>query len=461
MIQKSHYSLTPKIKDWKEVLHLAWPLIIANGFWIIQTTVDRIFLSQYSTNALAAATAVNSLFWAPMALVQNTASYSMTFTAQYYGSRQFEKIGASVWQSFYISVMGGLLFLLLIPLAPFIFGLLGHPEVLIQLEVNYFISLCLSAAPLSILASLGGFFAGIGKSRYIIPLNFIGVIFNAILNYAFIFGNWGLPEYGIAGAGYATGISTIVSCTLGFAFLFNKNNESLYKIRSTWKPKWELLKRYVRFGFPSGLQAALEGFAFSIFLILIGRLQDGNIALASTGVSLSIFMLAIMPVVGVAQATSVLVGQNIGRNLPERAVSLTHSSYQIGLAYALIIISSFIFFPNFYLSWFSNSSTPSSEWVEVVRITPILLYFIAAFLPFDCMNVIYAFALKGAGDTKFVSIAALAIPWPFMVVPTYFILNQPYALYWAWGFCSLYIILQGLCFLWRFQGGKWKSMKVI
>lgn len=447
-------------QNWKEIFILAWPLIIANGFWIIQTTVDRVFLAQYSTNSLAAATAVNGIFWAPMALVQHTAAYSMTFTAQYFGARQFEKIGSSIWQAFYISLVGGTLFLLLIPAAPFIFGLMGHSEELLVLETSYFIALCLSAAPFSILGSISGFFAGIGKSKYIIPLNVIGVVANALFNYLLIFGNWGAPEYGITGAGYATALSTLASCVLGLGLLFNRQNEALYRILSAWMPHWDLLKRYVRFGIPSALQYALEGFAFSIFLILIGRLQNGNVALASSGVTLTIFMLAVMPVVGIAQAASVLVGQYIGRDLPERAASLTHSSYQIGLLYTVIIGASFVLLPNFYLSWFSSSDA-SETWSEVVRITPLLLIFTAAFIPFDCMNIIYAFALKGAGDTKFVGLMALFLPWPTMVIPTYFILNHSHAVYWAWGFASFFIIVQGLCFLFRFQGGKWKKMKVI
>lgn len=451
---------TPSSVSWGEVWTLAWPLIIANGFWIIQTTVDRVFLAQHSTHSLAAATAVSGVFWAPMALVQQTAGYSITFVAQYFGAKKFAQVGASLWQSFYISIIGGLLFLLLIPFASQIFSFFDHPETLLRLESTYFISLCYTAIPFSILGAMGGFLAGIGKSHLILPINFAGVISNVVLDYLLIFGHFGFPALGIAGAGFATGIANVIACIVSAIIIFNSQHEALYKVKSAWRPNLDLLKRYVIYGVPSGLQYALEGFAFSVFLILIGRMPNGSVGLAGSGIAVSIMMLAIMPSVGVAQAVSVLVGQFIGKGQPQQAEKASHTGFKMALLYILTMSLTFLFFPEFYLSWFQNKENPAL-WADVERVTPYLLYFVAFFIPFDALNVIYAFALKGAGDTRFVTAVALLVPWPIMVFPTYMILNNPQALYWAWLTASLFLVAQGLIFLWRFKGGKWKSMKVI
>ncbi|MEO0334845.1 MAG: hypothetical protein AAF202_00515 [Pseudomonadota bacterium] len=66
--------LKQQILRWGPVFQLAWPLIVANSFWNLQMTIDRMFLSQYSTAALGASVAVMSLFWTPMALLQQTAA---------------------------------------------------------------------------------------------------------------------------------------------------------------------------------------------------------------------------------------------------------------------------------------------------------------------------------------------------------------------------------------------------
>src|SRR5207249_8126175 len=87
---------------------------------------------------------------------------------------------------------------------------------------------------------------------------------------------------------------------------------------------------------------------------------------------------------------------------------------------------------------------------------PISLYSL-----FDAINLVFSFALRGAGDTRFVSLFSLALSWPLMVVPTYLAWRFNWGLYWAWTFASAYIIALAVAFLLRFLGGKWKSMRVI
>jgi MATE family multidrug resistance protein len=77
------------------------------------------------------------------------------------------------------------------------------------------------------------------------------------------------------------------------------------------------------------------------------------------------------------------------------------------------------------------------------------------------MNAIFSFALRGAGDTRFVSVVSLLVAWPVMVVPTWAARVNGWGLYWAWAFASAYVIALALIFLFRFRAGYWKSMRVI
>jgi multidrug resistance protein, MATE family len=423
-------------------------------------TIDRIYLGNFSTEALAATMAVTGVFWTPMAFLQQTAAYVATFVAQYFGAKEYLRIGPAVWQSLYVSVGGGILFLVLIPLAPFLFNFFGHAESLRQLENEYFTAICFSALPTAVVAAVSGFYTGLGRTQIIMWINGVGLIANVILDYVMIFGNFGFPAMGVAGAGYATALASLASGLFGLYLIFSRKHEFDFGLKKNWHYSKELMSRFIRYGLPSGLQWALEGLAFTSFLIIIGRMSNGSAALASSSIVVTVMMLAVLPAMGVAQAAAVLVGQSLGEKKPEQAEASTWSALQVAAMYIFTVALTFLIFPQFYLSWFHNASDPDM-WAQVSTMVPYLLIFLASFTTFDSMNLIFSFALKGAGDTRFVSFVALAMPWPLMVLPTWFVKDWSGAIYWAWGFAALYIILQAFVFLWRFRQGKWKQMSVI
>ncbi|MCB1214386.1 MAG: MATE family efflux transporter [Deltaproteobacteria bacterium] len=450
----------PTWKAWKEILKLAWPLILANSFWNLQMTIDRIFLGQYSTEALGAAMAVFGIFWTPMALLQQTASYILTFVAQLWGAKRQSEIGACFWQALYIALLGGLLFLLLMFPAAYFFRFVGHSPSLQNLESVYFETMCWSALPMALVAAASGFFTGLGRSTVVLWINGAGLLSNALLDYLLILGKGGFPALGIAGAGYATALASWVSAAVGLCWIFQKDYRSKFFPPGAWKWDFPLMKRFLRFGLPSGLQWALEGLAFTVFLILVGRMAKGEAALAASGIAVTVMMLAILPALGLAQAVSVLVGQHLGENRPKSAQQSSWTGLQIAWLYIAVVAATFWLFPHFYLEWFYNPEK-AELWQQVATYVPYLLMFVGTFILFDSMNLIFSFTLKGAGDTRFVSLVALLLPWPLMVLPTWLVQHHSHALYWAWAAASVYIITQALIFWRRFEGGRWKLMRVI
>ncbi len=449
-----------RFSRWKAILRIAWPLIIANSFWNLQLTIDRVFLGMYSTEALGAAMAVMGVFWVPMALLQQTASYVTTFVAQYFGAKKEDEIGSSVWQSFYVSIFGGVLFLVLNLFSPWFFALVNHAPNIQTLEVDYFNSLGYSALPTAIVAAISGFFTGLGRTRTVIGINLIGLVLNAGLDYLLIFGNFGFPEMGIAGAGYATAIATYGAAIYGCFMIFTSAHEAQFKILSRWHFNPALIGQFLKFGIPSGLQWALEGLAFTVFLIIMGRLPNGDAALASSSIAVTVMMLSVLPSMGIAQAVMTLVGQRLGDKNPQKAAQETWDGVEISLIYMSTIALTFFLIPEFYISWFQNEEN-LALWSDVSRIAPQLLAIVGIFTIFDSLYLNLSFALKGAGDTRFVSLVALTVPWPLMVLPAFLLQNSQNAVVLAWSFVVLYSFTITAILIWRFRGGKWKTMSVI
>jgi MATE family multidrug resistance protein len=196
---------------------------------------------------------------------------------------------------------------------------------------------------------------------------------------------------------------------------------------------------------------------------------------------------------GIAQAVMILVGQRLGQDRPDLAESTTWTGFRLGWLLMSAVALLYVFAPELLLLPFKSSDMAPLEavvtnsvglltgpegglsaaaslasengravqWLAVAGIVPLLLRFVAVYCLFDSMTLVFSFALRGAGDTRFVSAVALTLSWPMMVVPTWASWYYGWGLYWAWAFASAYIIALAFIFLWRFRQGKWKAMRVI
>jgi MATE family multidrug resistance protein len=160
------------------------------------------------------------------------------------------------------------------------------------------------------------------------------------------------------------------------------------------------------------------------------------------------------------QAVSVLVGQRLGQDQPELAAKSTLSGFWLALIYMGSIAFLYVAVPSLFIDRF-QSDKDSAEWQAVAAMIRTLLWFVALYCLFDAVNLIFSFGLRGAGDTLFVTCVSLLLSWPMMVIPTWAAWRYGWSFYWTWAFASFYIAAQAACFVLRFRGGKWKSMRVI
>ena len=122
---------------YKQVLIIAFPLILSTGSWSIQQFVDRMYLSWYSPDALAAAVPTGLLSFTIVSFFLGTSGYASTFVAQYTGAGKSERIGPAMWQGIYFAIIGGLVVASTFFLADPIFDAVGHEPAVKALEKEY------------------------------------------------------------------------------------------------------------------------------------------------------------------------------------------------------------------------------------------------------------------------------------------------------------------------------------
>lgn len=442
----------------RTLLALAWPLIVSNSFTTVQVTIDRLFLSWYDPDTSTAAVAAVMVFWLPFVLLWATAGYVGTFVAQYSGAGRPHRVGPAVWQGMYFAVVTGLLFLAALPVAAPLFAEIGHSAKIQLLETQFFRCLCWYALPALITAVASAYFAGRGQSVTVIYINAIGMVVTAGLDYVLIFGRFGAPQLGIVGAGWATVAGAWASAALGVALLVGRRHRREHATLSGWRFDRPLFWRVMRYGVPSGIHWALDIAAFNAFVILVGQFGDDD--LGGTALVITINSVAFIPMIGVGQAVTILVGKSLGEDRPDWAERMTWLGLAVAGGYMLVVSVLYVTAPSLWIAPFQGDNDPA-KWQPIADKVAVLLWFVAVYSLFDAANIVLSFGLRGAGDTVFVSFIALILPWPVMVIPTWLAVEFGWGLYWAWAFASAYICLQALCFLIRFRTGKWKHMRVI
>ena len=203
-----------------ELLRIAVPLVISSGTLSLMQVLDRMFLMWYSTDALAAAMPSGLLHWSLMSIAIGTAGYVNTFVAQYEGAGRPDRVAGAMWQGIYFCIFASAIMLFFLPCTEGIFRLVGHEKAVQDLECTYFRILCVGTAPFLFSAVLSCFYSGRGRTMTIMWVNLAATVINAALNYWLVFGGWGVPAMGIAGAGWAT---VIASCLGVAAFVQNRD----------------------------------------------------------------------------------------------------------------------------------------------------------------------------------------------------------------------------------------------
>lgn len=442
----------------RELLKLAAPLIVSQSFMTVQVFLDTILLARHDPREMAASFPAVMWFWLGFGFLQVTAGYVSTFVAQYTGAGRPHRVGPAVWQGIHFAILAGLAFLVMVPAARFLISLGGHTPALQKLEVIYLWILSFAALPMLVMAAINGFFSGRGQTWTVLGIEAFGTAVNVVFALLLIFGRAGFPEWGIAGAGWATVAGSYASAFFALVLFLQRRYREEFDTLLGWRPERELFVRLMKYGGPAGGQVFLDVLVFNVFVQVVGQL--GEAATGATTLAVRLNMIAFLPMMGLGQAVSILVGQRLGADRPDLAERSTYTGLKWTFGYMCGIAAAYLLVPDLLVSLFESDRDPKT-FAAVAAIVPGLLTCVAIYSLADAVNVTFSFSLRGAGDTRFVTLVTFALAWPIMVVPTILVVRAGGSIYWAWAFATAHIFAMAVCFWLRFRSGKWKSMRVI
>jgi MATE family multidrug resistance protein len=298
------------------------------------------------------------------------------------------------------TLMAAVAMLLLFSAGP-VLSVLRQPLEVVPVATGYVHGLVLGVLPFYLFIVLRQSLQAMGQVRAILVAVLSSNVVNVLLNWILIFGNLGAPELGAVGSAWATTGSRwfMMLALLGVGWpLLAPSLLPLRRDALATRP----LVRLLRVGAPVGGQQFLEFGVFGAAGLLMGLL--GAIPLASHQVALQLAALTFMVPLGVAQATSVLVGQAVGRGDPHGARRSTGAGLAVGVGFMAITAILFLAMPGLLSRAFSDDA-------PVIATAALLLPIAGVFQVFDGIQVVAAGALRGVGDTRVPMILNLVGFW--------------------------------------------------
>lgn len=408
---------------YRKLSRLAFPIALQNLIGALLNMLDVIMIGNISGNSateIAAVGLANQLFFVVMLFMFGIVSGAGAFTAQYWGSKNIPALKKVLG----IALTGSLIITLLIALPSVII-----PKGVMSIYTDKADVLAVSSRYLRIVApsyllmgismSMSAVLRGTGQVRLPLFGSVAGLITNTVLNWVFIFGNLGTVRMGVEGAALATVIARLVelSIIVGGTYLLRMPCAATLK---ELKYDRVFLSRYAKVAMPILLNEAVWGLGTSMYATVFGRI--GKEFVAAANIASIVDKLAWVSIIGVGNASGIMVGHELGADNKELAYIYAKRLIFIIVSCALLML------PVYALG---SALVPLLFKVDAATraLSRTYLSITACILPLVAINYISAVGiLRSGGDSRFTfwvdSLAVWALNLPATVI-TGLILHAP------------------------------------
>lgn len=440
----------------KELLILAYPMVISQGAFAVMIFTDRYFMSMVSPSHMAASLGGGVASFFCMSLFIGVLSYTNALVAQYFGKDEWGKCSRVLTQGLILTLSFVPLLLLIGYLVSDLFEFMGHAPEQAALEKKYFLILIWGASISLCKTCIASYFSGIGETRVVMIADTIGVAINIPLSYILIFGAMGIPELGIAGAAYGTIIATFCSLLIFAYYYLQPQHVELFQIRHSFQLDRGILNRFVRLGFPSGIEMFLNVAAFNLFLLMF---QSYGIAeAASAAIVFNWDIISFVPMLGLNVAIISLIGRYLGAGDTDRMREVMRAGFMSGLGYSILLAIAFFVWREPLVTIFLDEAAEHSD---ILALSTFMMIGLATYVIADGLLLISGGVLRGAGDTKWLMWASVLIHW-FMLLVQYFVIKV-----WdmgsriSWMVFVFMVLATALMYMVRLYGGKWRTEEAL
>lgn len=426
----------------KLLMNMSLPMMISMLVQALYNVVDSIFVSRIDENALTAVSMAFPIQSLMIALGVGTGVGVNALLSRSLGEKDYDRVNKAAGNGIFLAGINYLVFLLvgILVTTPFYLSQTKDAQIL-SYGQQYLTIICCCSFGMYGQFIFERLLQSTGRTFYTMITQSIGAIINIILDPIFIFGYFGLPKMGVAGAAIATVIGQIVAGTIALVINIKKNDEIQLKLKG-FRPDGKIIAWIYEVGIPSIIMQAIG----SVMIYGMNRIliAFSSTAVAVFGVYFKLQSFIFMPVFGLNNGMVPIIAYNYGAGKKDRLIKTLKLSiiYAVGLMLLGVII--FQLFPAPLFALFDASETMIAIGIPALRI--ISLSFIFAGFCIVCGSLFQA--LGNGVYSMVVSIARQLL----VLLPVAYLLSlsgKVEAVWWAFPIAEIVSLSLTVFFMFR------------
>lgn len=405
----------------RATLSLGLPLIGSHLAQIALHVTDTIMLGWYGVLALASGVLGATMFFVLFILGAGFAKAVMPLVASAMGQGDEVQVRRVTRMGLWLSILFGIAIYPVFWWSEGLLLALGQAPEVAALAGRYMQIAGLGMIPALLVMTLKSYLAALGRTQVQLWVTLAAVGVNAALNWALIFGNWGAPEWGVAGAAVATMVVQVFTIlVLATYAAWHPALRRFQLFLRFWRPDWQAMGGVFRLGWPMGLTGLAEGSLFQASALMMGWI--GTMELAAHGIALEVMAITFMIQVGLSNATTVRTGRAFGARDAAGLRLGASVSIMMSVAFALATIVVFVALPAPIIGLFLDPANPESR--AIIAYGSVLLLIAGLFQLADAAQVMALGLLAGVQDTRVPMFLATISYW-LVGIPASYVLAFP------------------------------------
>lgn len=379
------------ISELKKVSLLALPMVVTQLLWMTMPVVDNMMVGHLGSEALAGMAIATTYYWLLQLVCLGILSSINPLVSHAFGRSQVHEFRKIVHSGLALAgvlaiAMGGMVLS-----GNWVLLLLGQKPELVGIAERYLQAIFWGVPFHLAFIIFRQFCDSVEDPTPTIVLVVIGASLNAFLDYALIYGKWGFPALGVAGAGFATAFTQGLLCIGLVSYLSFSKKYRYLKLWEKSEISRDRIREIVKIGLPSSGAMLSEMIYFSGSTLIMGLL--GTVAVASHQIALNVASATFMVPLGVSFAVSVRVGGFAGRGDWTGVQRAGKVGLFLALGLAIFNASFLLFFPEQIVKLYNSDPEIKGLAEKLVRIAGV-------FQIFDGLQVVGIYILRGLKDTR-------------------------------------------------------------